>query len=437
MAIGLIGALDARGDVVQPFKVGPDFLDPTHHRAACGRWSHNLDGWMLEAETNRALASRHASDASIAVVEGVMGLFDGVDGRSEAGSTAEMAKWLGLPVALVIDAWTMARSAAAMASGYADFDDGLEVSGVIFNRIAGEGHLDLLRDAVEASTELTVFGGIPKREDLEIPERHLGLHPASEGGLPDDYLEGWTETVAEHVDLDALIGEGTAELECDSPSERVPSPSRTSCNEPVRLGVAVDEAFCFYYRDNLARLESAGAEIVEFSPLAGTWPDSLDGLYIGGGYPELYAAQLEARAEVRDAIRSFAEAGGPIYAECGGLMFLADSLETVEGEHYEMCGVFPFSTRMRDHPIVDYAEVEATEDNPLFPAGECIRGHVFHQSERVADERGESETSYRIEPRRQSPLEEGWTRRRVLASYVHLHFGSNPAWADALVEACR
>ena len=390
---------------------------------------------MLEPSTNRALAARHASEASVAVVEGVMGLFDGVDGTSESGSTAEMAKWLDLPVVLVVDAWSMARSAAAMVAGYADFDEDLDVSGVIFNRIAGGEHLDLLRGAVEDSTALTVLGGLPKRDALDIPERHLGLYPASQEGLPEGYLEGWRSAVETHLDLDELLESSTRTLDFDEqePSSRAPS---TSISTDVRLGVAIDDAFCFYYRDNLSQLEAAGAEIVEFSPLAGEWPGPVDGLYLGGGYPELYAERLADRDDLRETLRQFATSGGPIYAECGGLMYLGETLESQSGACHEMCGVFPFETHMREHPRIDYAEVTARPSNPLFPAETTIRGHIFHQSEVVGLD-DSLETSYDIEPRRHAFFEEGYVSQRTLASYVHLHFADHPRWVDTWLEVCR
>ena len=429
VAVGLMAALTRRDSTVQPFKVGPDFIDPTHHRAACGRWSHNLDGWMLDREANRRLFGRHTRDADIAVVEGVMGLYDGASGGSEAGSTAEMATWLDLPVVLVVDAWPMARSAAALVAGYVDFDPDLDVAGVVLNRVAGEGHADLLREALEAVEGVPVLGAIPKEDDLAIPDRHLGLHLAGEPGLPDRYVDRLAETVDRHLDLDRLV-ESVAAPVALADGERP-----ESVEPEVRIAVADDEAFCFYYRDNLDRLERAGAEIVPFSPLRDRLPEGIDGVYLGGGYPENAPAELAANRGFHDDLAAFAADGGPVYAECGGLMALGAWLETRDGERHEMAGLFPWGTRVSDRPRMDYAEVTVGEGNPVFPAGETARGQMFHYAEIVGEPEGAR--SYRVRPVRQEAFDEGFVSGSVLASWVHLHFGSCAGLADGFVERCR
>jgi cobyrinic acid a,c-diamide synthase len=420
VTLGLIGALRRRGLSVQPFKVGPDFIDPLHHQHASGRAPRNLDGWMLDPETNLRRFATSTADADVAVIEGVMGLFDGSEGGSDRGSTAEMAKLLGLPVVLVIDAGAMARSAAALIHGFVDFDPNLRVAGVILNNVGGEAHADMIRDALDGA--VPVLGALPHVAELVVPERHLGLHLPHEAR--ENYVEQLSTLVEDHVDLDHLLQAGLTERLQPPPR---PVPKRAT----ARIGVARDEAFCFYYADNLELLEAAGAELVEFSPIGDRLPDGLDGLYLGGGYPELHAAALAANDEARTAIRERAADGLPVYAECGGLMYLAEALE-VDGHAHRMCGVLPFRTRMPAPLQIAYVRVTTT--GGLFGAGSEARGHVFHQSEIIGE--ADTECSYEIETTRGDRTREGFTAGNVLASYAHLHFASCPALPTAFVERC-
>jgi len=431
VAVGLMAALTRRGQTVQPFKIGPDFIDPTHHRAATGRWSHNLDSWMLDRTTNRELLARRCRGADIAIVEGVMGLFDGASGGSASGSTAEMARWLGLPVVLVVDAWPLAGSVAALVDGYAEFDSELDVAGVILNRVAGQGHADLLREALADATDVPVLGAIPRRDELEIPDRHLGLHMAGERSLPDGYLDALSRTVSEGVELERLVGEVAEPVDGDAIVER------TGGSRDVRLGVAYDESFCFYYRENLELLEEAGAELVYFSPLDEGIPEGVDGLYLGGGYPEHAPARLRDNTAFQNDIVEFAEAGGPVYAECGGLMVLGEWIETQDGEQFEMTGLFSWGTKVKDDPLMDYVEVSVDAENPVFGSGTTGRGHLFHYSEIVDGGESGGGRVYRVTPVREDEFREGYTKDSVLASYVHLHFASNPRLAEEFVGACR
>ncbi len=431
--LGLIYALRRRGLTVQPFKVGPDFIDPGHHTRAAGRLSRNLDGWMLSREANLALFRRHAATAQVAVVEGVMGLFDGYDGASEAGSTAQMAKWLGLPVLLVVDARALARSAAALVQGFAGFDPDLPFAGVVFNRIGGAAHLHHLEQALSGLAGVKCFGGLPREPHLAIPERHLGLTTAEDHPLEDEHLAHLADFLEEHLDLDGLL----AAL----PVLSLAPPAPPAAAAPtVRLGVARDRAFCFYYPENLELLAQAGAELVPFSPLtAAQLPENLHGLYLGGGYPELYAAQLAANAGLKRHLAAAAAAGLPVYAECGGLMYLSREIEDLEGNSYPMAGVLPFKVRMLKRlRALGYREVTLAADGLLGPAGTTARGHEFHYSEIAAETGGPLARLYRLSARqgKQAPPE-GYRINNVLASYVHLHFGSNPAVARHLVEHCQ
>jgi cobyrinic acid a,c-diamide synthase len=424
IALGLIGALRRRGLAVQPFKIGPDFIDALHHTQASGRSSRNLDGWMLDASTNLERFARASADADVAVVEGVMGLFDGSEGSSERGSSAEMAKLLRAPVTLVVDASAMARSAAALIHGFASFDPELRTAGVILNNVGGEAHAEMIREAVAGA--LPILGAVPRNPDLVVPERHLGLHLPHEARR--DYVEALARLVEAHVDVDRLL-----EV---SRIERPVPPSTTPAMAPsppaVRVGVARDEAFCFYYAENLELLQQAGAELVEFSPIRDPLPDDLDGLYVGGGYPELHAAELAANVETTAAVRGFCERGGPVYAECGGLMYLGRTLQ-LDGSTYELCGALPLGTRMPAGLNIDYVEVTAT--GGLFAETPAARGHIFHQSELTGDPA--VERCYRVRSARGESSHEGYSHANVLGSYIHLHFSSAPALPAAFVERCH
>jgi cobyrinic acid a,c-diamide synthase len=349
-----------------------------------------------------------------------MGLFDGSEGTSERGSTAEMAKLLALPVVLVVDVAAMARSAAALIQGYTSFDPDLRVAGVILNNLGSRAHADMIRAAVAGA--VPILGALPRDSDLVVPERHLGLH------LPHEAHAGWVDALADlidqHVDLDGLLASALVE-------RRSPTAPPPPAEPRVRIAVARDDAFCFYYQDNLDLLEDAGAELVPFSPLADPLPTNIDGVYIGGGYPELHAAQLAANTNTREAIRTHAAAGGPIYAECGGLMYLAQTL-TVDGTEYPGCRVLPFGTTIPAPLALAYVEV--TTLGGLFGTGHTTRGHLFHHSTLTSEP--PTERHYRLTTSRGETTDEGYAVRNVLASYAHLHFASNPTLAAAFVDAC-
>jgi cobyrinic acid a,c-diamide synthase len=427
VALALISAYRRRGVVVQPFKCGPDFIDGGHHTRASGRPSRNLDGWMLSVEGNREIFCHASAQADLSVVEGVMGLFDGVDGRSNTGSTAEMARGLGLPVILVVDASAMARSAAALVHGFSTFDPALEVAGVIFNRVAGPSHYQLLEDALAGGTRVRAFGYLPRRKDIEIPERHLGLVTADEDAVPTSRLNLLADLAEQTIDLPGLLEAARA-----TSAETVDVPPDSSVR--VRIGVARDKAFSFYYQENLDALRRAGAEIVEFSPLDDTrLPDAVDGLYFGGGYPEVFAQQLAANQSMMADVRRAAEEGWPIYAECGGLMYLAQEIVTRTAP-VRMAAVLPLSVEMTEKLVnFAYAEVSFVSDCLLGVAGSRARGHSFHFS-KIGDA-GNLECVYRVRNSRTKHEEaEGFRVNNVLASYLHLHFLSNPAMAGAFVE---
>ena len=426
LTLGLLAALKRRGLQVAPFKVGPDFIDPGHHAAACGRVSRNLDGWMCGEETVRESYARGCAGADIALVEGVMGLFDGASGDSDQGSTAEISRWLNGRILLVVDARSQARSAAALVKGFVDFDPRLQFAGVIFNRVGSERHRELLEEALNSTPGLPpLLGCLPREAQVEMPERHLGLVTA--GDAPSDY-SAHADVIEEHLDLERLLN---AENSHSQPLRERLAESRMRGKETVRIAVARDAAFCFCYPENLERLEAAGAELVFFSPLEGTVPQEIDGLYLPGGYPELYLDRLAANLELIEKIRILAESGLPIYAECGGLLLLCEGLND-----QALCGIFPAQARLLDkRKALGYREVTFSRDTPLGPSGTVARGHEFHYSELEMPE--STARSYRLSRKGGVDLgSEGFSYKNVLASYVHLHFGSNPQLAQNFVQFC-
>ncbi len=431
VSLGLMAAMRQRGLKVQPFKCGPDFIDPGYHAQVCGRPARNLDSWMLPEETNRRLFFSAARDSDVCVVEGVMGLFDGASGKSAVGSTAEMAKLLGLPVILVVDGSAMAQSAAAVVRGFESFDPELRLAGVIFNKAGGPGHIRMLREAVEEACSTPFLGYLPQDAQMRIPERYLGLHTAEENPLTEEAISALRNVIESNVNVEqllALLPEIQAEIQV--PPAREPSrPQRAP-----RIGVARDLAFCFYYEDNLDALRSAGAEIIDFSPIDHKQlPPLIDALYFGGGYPELYAGELARNHEMLGAIRKFGEDGGVVYAECGGLMLLGEEIVDCEGCHFPMAGLLPLRVQMTGHLVkFGYAEVTLKEDSLWGPAGTKARGHSFHHSAVV--EAGDTARHYRLCYSSNSlEEEEGFGINNVLASYIHLHFLSNPDIAPRMV----
>jgi cobyrinic acid a,c-diamide synthase len=426
LAVALAAALRARGLRVAPFKCGPDYLDPGYHARASGAASHNLDGWMMGEEAVRATFARAARGADVALVEGVMGLFDGASPTSDAGSTAEIARWLGAPVVAVLDASGMARTAAALARGLAAFDPRVRVAALVCNRVGSRAHLELLRDAVDAPP---LAGGLPVRAELAFPERHLGLVTAADA-LSDAVVRGWGELAEAWLDVDGLLA-----LARSASAVEAPEPPAIAPDRRCRIGVAHDEAFHFYYADNLARLEALGGELVRFSPVHDRELPPVDGLLLGGGYPEEHAAALAANRSMREAVRAFAAEGRPIYAECGGLMYLASAIRGRDGREHEMVGLVPGVAVVRERlQALGYAEVTTRVPSILGPAGLVFRGHQFRYSELAVAP--SVPRVYAVAQRRGGALEEGYAAGSVLASYVHAHWASCPAAAEGLVAAC-
>jgi cobyrinic acid a,c-diamide synthase len=433
VAVGLIAALARRGLAVQPFKVGPDYIDPTYHGLAAGRPSRNLDSWLVPPDVLRALFARATGGSDVAVIEGVMGLYDGKSGGGEAGSTAEAAKLLGAPVLLVVDAAKTARSAAAVALGFRELDSGVQIAGVILNRIASPTHYAAAAEPIEREAGLPVLGWLPRNADWQLEERYLGLVPTTERAVESRLVDRLADGVEAGVDLEALLDATSAPPQSASnvPGLFPPEPLRRK----VRIAVARDEAFGFYYQDNLDLLSAWGAELVPFSPRRDErLPDRAAGLYIAGGFPELFAAELSANATLLAAVRQAAAQGMPLYAECGGLMYLCEGLVDAEGRRHPMAGAIPGWTSLRNTRLtVGYRTVRARRDSPLLGQGETVRGHEFHWS--VSDPRGDNAAAYDVVD--SNGQTEGHARGNMLASYVHLHFGADLRLAPRFVEACE
>jgi cobyrinic acid a,c-diamide synthase len=430
-----MAALARRGRRVAAFKVGPDFIDPGHHARITGRPSRNLDGWMLSQAYNLEAFQKSSADADVAVAEGVMGLYDGYDGKTENGSTAQMAKWLGLPVLLVVDARSMARSAAALVQGFENFDPAVQFAGVVFNHLGSLRHLDFLREAMEGAVQMPCLGGLLREEAIAIPERHLGLVTREEHPLDDVAVGRLADCIEAAIDVGNLLRDLPA---ITAPEAAAPVGTSRPAG-PVRIGVARDSAFCFYYPDNLELLEGSGAQMQFFSPTQDAdTPVDLDGIYIGGGYPEIFAGQLAANESMRRRIRQHSLAGMPIYAECGGFMYLCRELQDQQGRRFPMAGCFPFETRMLPRlKTLGYREVQLARRTIIGERGAVIRGHEFHYSE-IPAAPSATESVYRIAGRDgvQKTME-GHALRQTLGSYVHLHFGSAPQAAASFVASCR
>ncbi len=420
---------------VQPFKVGPDYIDPTfHHQISHSRKSRNLDLFLLSQGQVQTSFQRNTQEVDFALVEGMMGLFDGKASTTAEGSSAEVAKILGLPVFLVIDGSGLATSAAALVLGFQTFDPELNLAGVLMNRINSETHYQWLRHAIEARTGVPCLGYLPSEASLRIPERHLGLTTAAESEGTFEKIQRACELLKSHFDWNRFLeisksSRPAAKVRVEnSSSGNGGGPRRQSPPPRCRIGIAYDVAFSFYYEDNFDCLKEAGAEILFFSPVEDKGlPEGLDLLYFGGGFPEIYAAKLAQNQSMIAAVRQFYRQGGFIYAECGGFIYLTEGFHS-EKETYPLAGLIPGRIEMT-HRLqhFGYHELEAVSDTFLFPSGKRLRSHEFHYS--IWHPEGSFRAAYRIGDRT-----EGFVAGRLLASYQHLHFGSDPEIAKAMIE---
>lgn len=417
VASGIMGALTQRGYTVQPFKVGPDFIDPTHHTRICGRVSRNLDPFMMGDEGCIVTFAGASEGADIAVIEGVMGIYDGVDG-TDLSSTAHVARILNAPVILVIDAKGMSRSIHALIKGFAEYDPAVRIAGIIVNRTGSRRH----REMIEQSLALPPFGWIPRNDEIAMKSRHLGLVMAHESGSPGDI----GSLIEEHCDLDAIVSAAWF-------APPLPARARQEVPVPVasraRVGVASDRAFCFYYQDNLDNLRKYGAELVFFSPLTDSLPP-VDALYLGGGYPELFLPELESAACTRE-IRSAADSGLPVFAECGGLMYLTREV-TGEKRHH-MTGILPADTEMtKQVQALGYVKGTVTGTGTFLSLGLCMTGHEFHYSRLIPDR----DARFVISLSRGKGIaggKDGLAASNAIGLYTHSYF--TPVFARDFVDA--
>jgi cobyrinic acid a,c-diamide synthase len=439
IAAGVIAALRRQGLVVQPFKCGPDYIDPSYHERAAGRPCRNLDAWMLDGAQLVDGFSRACRDADIAVIEGVMGLFDGSNWHDETASTAQIAKLLGAPVILVVDIAGAARSAAAVVLGCQHFDRDLALRGVVLNFAGSEGHAKGCGEAIAAVTGLPALGWLPRDSVLQIPERHLGLVPGGEHLDPSSLIAEIADAVTARFDLSAITA--IARTAGDMPD--VSLPARTVHCEPGArrpvIAVARDDAFCFYYPENLELLVEAGAAIEFFSPLKGEQPaPNAAGVYLGGGYPELHAAKLAANVGLWRALKELRDRNAPIFAECGGFMVLTQGLIDGEGRRWPMAGLIPGVTRMTDKlAALGYRYAVALRPNLLTAGGDELRGHEFRYSTWVHDEpMADDEIAWRVRGTRgDAPADSaGFVSGNLLASYLHIHFAQRAGIAGRFVD---
>ncbi len=433
IASGLMAAF-AQKMRVQGFKVGPDYIDPMYHSLASGRPARNLDAWMLPEEKVLDIFVRNARQADLSIIEGVMGLFDGYAADLLEGSSAGVASLLKAPVVLLVDCARMSGSAAAVVHGFHTLLPSVSLAGVICNRVGSPRHSQWLREAIEGRTGVPVLGCIPRMDELKVPERHLGLFTVQ--GREEEvrtWLNRAADAVAQHVDLERLLAIAQSAPELPASVQTEPADH----SPQVRLAVARDAAFCFYYEDNLDELRRQGAEIAFFSPLKDDrLPEGAAGLYLGGGYPELYAETLSGNHDLLQQIANCHRQDMPIYAECGGLIYLTQGLQK-EQTRCPLAGIIPGWCEMGSRLHMGYRQVELVQSNLLGDAGTTLRGHEFHYSHR--DTPLPDHAAYRIAPRDRQDEErlEGFCSANLLASYVHVHFSQDDGLAGRFVQKCR
>lgn len=458
ISMGLMAALVSRGYKVQPFKVALDYIDPSYHTEITGRFCRNLDGYLID-ENGILDVYTHGCEAEdkadIAIVEGVRGLYEGFESLSDLGSTAQIAKILNCPVILVINARSITRSSAALVNGYKNFDLDVQIAGVILNNIGSLRHAEKAKEAIEYYTGVPVIGIVPRDPSMQISMRHLGLMPALEGRRRlgnegfEARLRGIEEIINKGIDIDRFLKIASSAKPLKNPESSVFSSTLDERECKPKIGVALDEAFNFYYRDNIDLLKLAGAEIVYFSPVKDPALPEVDGLYIGGGYPELFAAELEANESMRQDIKKASAEGMPIYAECGGLMYLTEKISTgVPGKGtyhdasmpestYSMVGALPGHTIMGQTRVVSYNIGTLERDSLIGKKGNSFKGHEFHHSE---IQEIPEDAEFAITLSRGTGIigdRDGLISGNTLGSYAHLHGVSYRELAGSLVEAAR
>jgi cobyrinic acid a,c-diamide synthase len=429
ISTGIMKALSQEREV-QPFKAGPDYIDTTYHTLATGNVSRNLDSFFMSDGQIREAFERglKISNSDMGIIEGVRGLYEGISPTGDVGNTASIAKALNAPVILILNSRSLVKSAAAIVIGFKTLDPSIRIEGVILNMVKNRKHYLKTKEAVEKLADTPVIGGIPRDDFITVEQRHLGLVPAVERENIKKNIEDWGRVMEENIDLDTLtsIMKGAGKL----PMGREPLFQQEHSGR-VKMGIARDEVFTFYYQDNLEALESNNADLIYFSPLHDEEVPDVDGIYIGGGYPEIFARELEANQAMRHSLKQFHQEERPIYAECGGLMYLTRSIN-----QHQMCDVFPYDSHMTKKPqALSYVIARAAHDNIIIPEGEVFHGHEFHYSKLELDG---TQPKFAFDILRGCGVIEnrdGLMSKNTLASYVHTHVAACPSFASRLVRA--
>jgi cobyrinic acid a,c-diamide synthase len=438
LSMGVLAAYKARGHKVLPFKKGPDYIDAGWLSMAAGHPCFNLDPFLMGKKKVLHSFQQRAREGELSIIEGNRGLFDGINPQGTY-STAELAKILKSPVILVVDCTKTTRTVAAMILGCRQFDPDLNLTGVILNHIAGSRHEKVVRKAIEKYCSLPILGTVPRMPSSQFPERHLGLLPFQEHPEVGKAIQSAQKTAEEYLDLDYILELAFAAPVMDSYSSPKGHPKKVaSFPTNPSIGVIQDQAFQFYYPENLEALEKAGARLVWLNALTGEFPASLDGLYVGGGFPETQAPLLAKNDSFRSALREAIEDGLPVYAECGGLMYLGKSL-FYQGEAYPMVGAFPVDFVLEKKPQGHgYTQIKVREENPFFPIGKVFKGHEFHYSRILNQDSGNVRPVFKmLKGFGLDGISDGLTYKNVLATYTHLHALGTPEWAVALVEQAK
>lgn len=429
ISTGIMKALSEKYNV-QPFKVGPDYIDPSYHTLATGNMSRNLDSFFMSQSQIRDSYNKAMEDKDLAIIEGVRGLYEGIDSINDIGSTASVAKALDAPVILIINSRSLVKSAAALVLGFKELDKEVNIAGVILNKVKNKNHYLKTKRSIEEITNVEVIGGIERNDKITIDQRHLGLVPAVERENSINHINNWSEVIKQSIDLDRLMEIMKEAPKINSNLE----PIWNNLNkEKVKIGVAYDEVFNFYYKENIESLEANRAKIEYFSPLKDESIPDVDGIYIGGGYPELFSKELSNNKTMLKDIKDFHLADRPIFAECGGLMYLMNSIHDDK-----MSGIYPYKSILTDRvQALKYTITEVQEDNIISKKGEVINGHEFHYSKVLVDNL-QNKLAFKITRGKGSyNNQDGFMSRNTLASYVHTHVAAMPDFGGNLTISAK
>lgn len=441
ISLGITAAWKSNQLKVSPFKKGPDYIDAGWLSRAAGRPCYNLDTYLCAPQVVQNSYLTHSSGTDICVVEGNRGLYDAID-LDGATSTAELAKLLDLPVLLVLDCTKSTRTMAALLMGCQQFDPGINICGVVLNRVAGKRHENKVRANIERFCKIPVFGAVPKLKESDFPERHMGLVTSEEHSFSDTAIKAAEKVARDNIDLDSLyqtvLGFGTGSQKSEAAIANSWNLKQENSLTRVTIGIIRDSAFQFYYPDNLDALTNLGADIVYISPLTQETIPPVDAIYMGGGFPETHAPQLAGNKAFRDGLKALAQKGLPIYAECGGLIFLGESIQ-LKDITYPMSGILPIQFGLSRKPQGHgYTEVKVIHDNPFYTKGEILRGHEFRYSRILSIDYSDQDMAFRME-RGKGILEkkDGFFKYNTFGTYTHIHALGSPSWAPALVDKAR